>query len=122
MNKLDFAVGPEVECPNDDPNDAAFVQATVTIEGCDAVEEYVACKVYPLAVGFGFESGAVGMTLISKLETCLPLFTVGTIAAEHVNHFLVEVETDAERVLGNFGPREYDAFAVVNILNGGHLN
>jgi hypothetical protein len=35
---------------------------------------------------------------------------------------LAEVETEAERVLGSFGPREYDALMVANILNGGRLN
>jgi hypothetical protein len=35
---------------------------------------------------------------------------------------LTEVETEAERVLGSFGPREYDALRVANIPNGGHLN
>jgi hypothetical protein len=25
MSELDYAVGPEVECPNNDPNDDAFV-------------------------------------------------------------------------------------------------
>jgi hypothetical protein len=52
----------------------------------------------------------------------LPLFAVGTIAAEHTDHFLAEVETEAKRVLGRFGPREYDALMVMNIPNGGCLN
>jgi hypothetical protein len=54
---------------------------------------------YPLAAGFGFKSVPIGMTHVSKIETCLSLFAVGTIAAEHTDHFLVEVETDAEWVL-----------------------
>jgi hypothetical protein len=112
MSELDFAVEPEVECSDDDPNDAAFVQAIAAIRGRDVVEEYVACKMIPLAIGFGFKSMSVGMTLVSKVETCLPQFTMRTIAVEHADHFLVDVETDAERVLGSFGPREYD----------GHLN
>jgi hypothetical protein len=62
------------------------------------------------------------MTPVSKVETPLPLFVVGTIAAEHVDRFLAEVETEAEKVLGSFGPREYDAFKVANIPNDGRLN
>jgi hypothetical protein len=50
-----------------------------------------------------------GMTPILTVETPLPLFAVGTIAAEHANHFLVEVEAETEKVLGSFGLREYDA-------------
>jgi hypothetical protein len=49
MSELDYAVEPKVECPDNDPNDASFVRATATIGGRDAVEEYVACKMYPLA-------------------------------------------------------------------------
>jgi hypothetical protein len=29
---------------------------------------------------------------------------------------------EAEKVLGSFGPKEYDALCMVNIPNGGHLN
>jgi hypothetical protein len=88
----------------------------------DAVEEYVGCNIYSLAVSFGFESVPLGMTPMSKAEIPLPLFAIGTIAVEHVDHFLVEVETEAERVLGSFGPRQYDALRVVNILNDGRFN
>jgi hypothetical protein len=102
-------------CSNNDPNDASFVWAAATIEGRDAVEEYVACKIFSLAASFGFESVPLGMTP-------LPLFDVGTIAMEHTDHFLVEVEIEAERVLVSFRPREYVALRVVNIPNGGRLN
>jgi hypothetical protein len=95
---------------------------TTTIGGRGAVEEYVACKIYPLAASFDFEIVPLGMTPVLKVETPLPLFAVGSITVEHTDHFLVEVETEAERVLGSFRPREYDALAVANILNGGRLN
>jgi hypothetical protein len=94
MSELDYAIEPEVECPDNDPNDAAFVWVTTTSGGGgDAVEEYVACKLYPLAGSFGFESVPLGMTPVSKVETPLPLFAMGTIVAKHVDHFLAEVET-----------------------------
>jgi hypothetical protein len=47
---------------------------------------------------------------------------MGTIAIEHADHFLAEVETKTENVLGSFGLREYDALRVANIPNGGRLN
>jgi hypothetical protein len=59
---------------------------------------------------------------VSKVETLLPLFAMGTIATEHTDHFLMEVETEAKRVLGSFGPRQYDALRVANITNDGRLN
>jgi hypothetical protein len=37
MGELDYAIEPEVEYSDSDPNDAAFVRATVTIGGHDAV-------------------------------------------------------------------------------------
>jgi hypothetical protein len=122
MSELDYAIEPEVECPDNDPNDIVFVRATATIRGHDTIEEYVACKMYPLAVGFGFKSVPLGATLVSKVETPLPLFAVGNVAAEHVDHVLVEIETEAEKVLGSFGSKEYDAICMANIPNGSHLN
>jgi hypothetical protein len=56
MSEFDYVVEPEVECPDNDSNDAAFIQATTTIGSHDAVEEYIACKMYPLAARFSFES------------------------------------------------------------------
>jgi hypothetical protein len=41
---------------------------------------------------------------------------------EHTSHLFAEVETEAKRVLGSFGPREYDALVAANIPNGGRLN
>jgi hypothetical protein len=118
MSVLDYAVEPKVECLDNDPNDAAFVWATATIGGRDGVVDYVAWKSYPLAASFIFESMTLGMTLVSKV----PLFVVGNVAAEHAIHVLAEVETEAEKVLGSFGPKEHDALRMANIPNGGHLN
>jgi hypothetical protein len=73
ISALDYAVEPEVECQDDDPNDVAFIRATATIGGNNAVEEYVACMMYPFVVGFIFESVPLGMTAMSKVETPLPL-------------------------------------------------
>jgi hypothetical protein len=36
-------------------------------------------------------------------ETPLSLFAVGNIAAEHVDRVLVEIDTEAERVMGALG-------------------
>jgi hypothetical protein len=122
MGELDYAVEPEVQCSDDDPNDAAFVRATATFEGRDAIEEYVACKTYPLEVETALRLFAVGTIAVSKVETALRLFAVGTIAAEHANRVLAKIETKAERVMGSFGPREYGALMAANIPNGAHLN
>jgi hypothetical protein len=122
MSKLDYAIELEVECLDNDPNDAAFVRATATIGGRDAVEEYVTCKMYLLTAGFGFESVPLGMTLMSRVETPLPLFVVGNVVVEHADRVLAERETEVKKVLESFGLKGRDALKLVNILNGDHLN
>jgi hypothetical protein len=77
---------------------------------------------YLLAAGFGFENVPLGTTPMSKVDTPLPLFAMGSIAAEYVARVLAEVETKAEKVLGSFGPKEFDALCTMNIPNGGRLN
>jgi hypothetical protein len=77
MSELDYTVEPEVECSDDNPNEADFVHATTTIEGRDAIEEYIACKMYPLVAGFGFEKVHVGMTPVSNVETPLTAVCCG---------------------------------------------
>jgi hypothetical protein len=67
MSVLDYTVEPEVECLDDDLNDVAFVRAITTIGGRDAVEEFVACKMFPLASGFGFKDVTIGMTPVLKI-------------------------------------------------------
>jgi hypothetical protein len=122
LRELDYAVEPKLECPDNDPNDDVIIRATATIEGYDAVKEYITCKMYLLAAGFGFHSVALDMTPMLKVEIPLPLFAVENIATEHANRVLVEIETEAERVLGSFGLKEYDALGAANILNGSRLN
>jgi hypothetical protein len=67
MGELDFAVEPEVECLDNDPNDAAFVWVAATIGGRDAIEEYIVCRTYLLASSFSFESIVLGTTPVSKV-------------------------------------------------------
>jgi hypothetical protein len=47
---------------------------------------------------------------------------MGNVAAEDAARVLAEVETEAEKVLGSFRPKEYDALYMVNIPNGDCLN
>jgi hypothetical protein len=51
MTDLCFMTDPPFDCP-DEVSDAAFVKATHTIGGWDAVEEYMACKLHPLFLSF----------------------------------------------------------------------
>jgi hypothetical protein len=122
MSLLDFMVELEVDCPDSDANDVAFVWATTTIGGHDAVEEFVACRVYPLLALFGFGDVSVGMTIVSKVETPLPVFPVEAISTEASSHFLATVEMNAKKILGSYGPREHEVCMAVKLPSGGHLN
>jgi hypothetical protein len=122
MSVLDYMVEPKVECSFDDPNNVAFVQATTTIGGRDAVEEFVACKMFPRDFGFSFRNVPISMMPVLGVRTPLPLFPVKPVSLEDISHVLAEVETDAERFLGSFGSREYDVVMAAKLPNGGHLN
>jgi hypothetical protein len=89
MSELDYAVEPKVECPDNDPNNVAYVRATAIIGGRKDVEEYVACKMYPLATGFSFKSMPLGTTPVSRVETPLPLSAMRNVATEHADRVLV---------------------------------
>jgi hypothetical protein len=54
MTPLDFTADPSFECADDDFGDAAFIRAASLIGGRDAVEEYLACGMFPLLANFGF--------------------------------------------------------------------
>jgi hypothetical protein len=120
MSVLDYVVESEVDCTYDDANDVAFVREPSTIGGRDTVEEFVVCKMYPLASSFGFKVKTLGSTPVSKVCTLLPVFSVEMVSAENASRVLAEAETEA--VLGSFGPKEYDALTTVKVPNGGHLN
>jgi hypothetical protein len=122
MSALDYVVEPKLDCPNDDANDVAFIRATNTIGSREVVEEFVACKMYPLASSFGFKGVTLGTTPVSKVRTPLPVFLMEMVFVENASRVLVEVEMEAERILDFFGPKEYDALSMTRLLNGGRLN
>jgi hypothetical protein len=122
MSTLHYTVESEVECSDNDVNNAFFVRVTTTIGGRNAIEEFLACGMYPLASGISFRDIALGMTTMSKVETSLLLFPVDAISAEGDGHFLAKVETDAKRILGNYGPKEHDVLIMEKLLNGDCLN
>jgi hypothetical protein len=105
MSALDYTFELEVECPDDDPNDVAFIRATTTIKGRDAVEEFVACKMFPLAFSFCFRDVAIGTTPVSNVRTPLSLFLMEPVSAWDAAQVLAEVEMVVEQYLGSFRPR-----------------
>jgi hypothetical protein len=47
---------------------------------------------------------------------------VEAVSTEGASHILVEVETEAERILGSFRLKHYDTLSMVKLPNGGRLN
>jgi hypothetical protein len=121
MCGLDFWTEPPFDCANDDSGDVAFIRATKFIGGRDAVEEFLACSVYLLAAGVGFNRVMVGVTLVSKLK--LPLLKLVAVRKDDENdvQFLVRIELDAEGAMGSYTRPEHDA-CIASLCNGGHLN
>jgi hypothetical protein len=67
MTPLDFSTEPPFECTYDDSRDVPFVHTTCLIGAQDAVEEYLACRMFPLSDCFGFTKIADGETPVSKV-------------------------------------------------------
>jgi hypothetical protein len=104
MSTLDYIIELEVECHDDDANDATFVRAIAIIGGRDTVEEFMASKMYPLAVGFGLHGVAIDTTSMLKVQTPLPLFLIEAVPMGDASRVLEKVETEVERFLGSIRP------------------
>jgi hypothetical protein len=121
MAPLDFSIDPSFECADDDFRDLAFVHATGLIGGWDAVEEYLACGLFPLSASFGFIEIADGETPMSKVTLPLPKLPSAKLDGETDDHFLAKVELGTENVLGSYSHAEHDA-CIQALPNGGWLN
>jgi hypothetical protein len=55
MTPLNYAMEVTFECGPTDANVAAFTEAALIIGGNDAVEEFLACGLWPLSEKFGFK-------------------------------------------------------------------
>jgi hypothetical protein len=122
MCSLEFQMEPPFDYADDDSGDVAFVQATKFIGGHDAVEEFIACGMYPLVVSADFDRVAMRTTLVSKLKVPLPKFTaVRKDDDEDDVQFLARVELEAEGIVGSYTKPEHDA-CLAHVHNGGRLN
>jgi hypothetical protein len=73
---------PPFECPDDEIGDAAFIKATRIIGGRDAMEEYMACGLFPLSASFSLGEVADREMLVSKLSLHMPDFQVARLLEE----------------------------------------
>jgi hypothetical protein len=121
MAPLDFSTEPSFECGDDDSGDLVFIHTTSLIGGWDTVEEYLACRIFPLLASFNFTEIADEKTLILKVIVPMPEFPLAKLQGEGNDHFLVRVELGAENVVGSYGRAEHDA-CIQALPNGGWLN
>jgi hypothetical protein len=87
MCALDFVAEPLFECINEDDGGTAFFCATRSIGGWDAVEEYMAWRLFPLLDGFGLGEIEDGETPVSKITLPLPEFPIARFPEETDDHF-----------------------------------
>jgi hypothetical protein len=92
MTRLDFVTEPSFHCPDNEAGDMAFVKVTCAIGGRDAVEEYMACGLFPLSGSFNLGEIFEGKMLVSKLTVPLPEFPIARRPDEMNNGFRVRVE------------------------------
>jgi hypothetical protein len=86
------------------------------------MEEFIACGMYPLAVGAGFDRVATRMTPISKLKVPLPKF--GAFCKDNNEddvQFLVRVELEAKGIIGSYTKVEHNT-CLAHVRNRGRLN
>jgi hypothetical protein len=122
MCSLEFQTEAPFDYVDDDSGDIAFIQATKFIGGRDAMEEFIACDMYPLATTISFDRVATRTTLVSKLKVPLPKFIdIRKDDNEDDVQFLVRVELEAEGIVGSYTKPKHDA-CLAHMRNGGQLN
>jgi hypothetical protein len=76
------------------------------ISECDAIEEFLACGIYPPAADFSFGEVAEALTAVSKVMAPLLDFRIVRVDGGDHAQFLAKVELEAERIVGSYDPRE----------------
>jgi hypothetical protein len=121
MTRLDFVVEPSFKCPDDEAGDVAFIKATRAIGGRDAVEEYMACGLFPLSTSFNLGDIADGETPVWKLAVPLPKFLIARRIEEMNDGFRARVGLAATNVVGWYARGE-DKVCVETVQNRGRVN
>jgi hypothetical protein len=121
MSALHFRTEPPFDCPDDDLSIDAFVWAYKYIGGWDAMEEFVACGIWPLGADVNFDQVSVSVTLVSKLNVPRPNFVASCNDDKDDVKSLARVESNAKVIVGNYTRLGHDT-CVVGLHNEGWLN
>jgi hypothetical protein len=121
ITELSIVSNPSFSCPNDDVSDGAFVKATRTIGGRDAMEEYVVCELFSLSANFGLGEIADEETPVLKVSAPMTDFPVARHPEETVDEFCARMELAIEDVVRRYTRGEHKA--CIKILpNHGRVN
>jgi hypothetical protein len=107
MTEWNIVMIPPFDCPDDEVNDAAFIKATHTISGQDAVEEYMACGLFPLLASFRLGEVADGEILVSKILAPMPNFPIVGLSEETNDRFHARVELATANVVKQYTRGEH---------------
>jgi hypothetical protein len=121
MTRLDFVTEPSFQCPDDEASDVAFIKATRMIGGWDAVEEYMACGLFPFSVSFNLGEIAEGETPVSNLVVPLLESPVIRRPEETNDGFQVRVELATVIFAVQYACGEHKACVEI-VPNGGRVN
>jgi hypothetical protein len=96
-------------CGPEDPNFTAFIKVTSLIGGHDAVEEFLACGLWPLGQQFGFlvetKESPLSKVLVPMLQITA---TIGEWESEA--QFVPRIEKAANELIGRYNLVEHKAY------------
>jgi hypothetical protein len=121
MTELNFVTDPPFECLHDEIGDAAFVKATHTIGGRDAMEEDMACVLFTRSVSISLVEVSNWETHVSKLSAPMPDFLVARLPEETNDGFRARVELAIAYVVGRYARGEHKVCVEV-VPNRGRVN
>jgi hypothetical protein len=110
MSTLNFHMKPSIQDFGEDLSDDAFVWASRSIKGRNAMEEFVSCGVWPLAGDVTFEHVKVDLTPVSNLKVPLPRFSLSRKDEEDGTRFLARVEQKARNIVDSYTCVEHEAY------------
>jgi hypothetical protein len=109
MTPWDHLVEAPSSCGPEDVNFAAFIVASSIISGCDAVEEFLACGLWPLSEKFGFRVETMECPMFRVMVLMPPVTTIIE-AKEFGAAFEVRVMNAANLLVGNYNVAEHNAY------------
>jgi hypothetical protein len=110
MSALDYLMEMPHSCAADNVNVLAFEEATKIIRRRDAVEEFLACGIWPLSDGWDFKVEKIESPL-SKVIVPMPKMTAIIAEKETWAAFEARIASATNQLVGNYGTTKHHACA-----------